>query len=302
MLRAQAPTPNEALMKRADSITVGDYCEAAQAVLAAPAVIRALADDSTNARSNAAIICDPLFSSFSLLALTGQTRAPMKAIARIHTEGYSEARKQILEAMSQFRASVRADGVRDVPRASIPTDVNTKLVRASETAQSLLVAAARDRALTRLARYERKLGPTSAKLNGPEVLLNYAAQRWVPGFKATPLGGPSPLEIVATYAPGYVTHVGNRFEPVSASEFGLRYYLFGEQFGKSGFQGILMPSYWSVGALTASDRNGALVWPWDGQTRTGAYLSWGAIKVGYISGRPGEWLVTKQFQAVPFVF
>jgi len=304
LLRAQAvePTPDEALMRRADSITVGDYCQAARQVLASSAVIQALASDSTNARSNAAIICDPLLSSFSLLALTGRSRAPMAAIARINTEGYSVARRGIFEAMSEFRAMVRADPVRTVVRTSTTPEVSGALVRASETAQSLLTAAARDRALLRLGNYERKLGPTSAKLNGPEVLLNYAAQRWIPGFKATPLGGPSPWELVASYTPGYVTWTNDRVQPVSASEFGLRRYLFGEKFGKSGLSGLLRPSYWAVGVLTASDRNGALVGPWEGTSHSGGYLGWGTVKLGYIADRQGQWMIGKQFQAVRFLF
>jgi hypothetical protein len=192
--------------------------------------------------------------------------------------------------------------VREVVRSAIGPELNTEVVRISTTAQSLLTAAARDRALMRLARYERKLGPTSAKLNGPEVLINYAAQRWIPGFTATPIGGPSPLELVASYVPGYVTSVGGRVQPVSASEFGMRYYMFGEKFGATGMRGLLFPSYWSAGVITASDRNGALVWPWEGRDHSGAYVSWGTIKVGHVNGRQGKWLVSKQFQAVPFLF
>lgn len=299
---AQDPAPDAALPLRADSITLGDYCRIAQQTLSLPAVIRAIAADSTNARSNAAIICDPLLSSFSLLALTGRAPAPFAAVARANTAGYSAARRGLFEAMSEFRATVLAPDVRDEVRTALGADGSAELARVSTTAQSLLTAAARDRALVRLSKYERKLGPTSAKLNGPEVLLNYAAQRWIPGFKATPLDGPSPLELVASYAPGYVTSADGSVDPVSASEFGVRYYLFGEQFGKTGLRGVLMPSYWSAGVITASDRNGALVWPWEGRDRSGGYVSWGAIKVGYIKGRQGEWLVSKQFQAVRFLF
>lgn len=301
---AQAVTPptDSVLMKRADSLTVGDYCRLAQQALGAPAVIAALDSDSTDARSNAAVICDPLLSSFSLSALAGRAPAPLAAIARINTDGSAVARKGVFEAMSEFRAMVRGPSVRPVVQTAIGAEASQQLASVAETAQSLLVVAGRDRALVRLAKYERKLGPTSAKLNGPEVLLNYVAQLWVPGFKATPLGGPSPLELVASYAPGYVTSVDGRPQAVSASEFGIRYYLFGERFGQTGYRGLLLPSYRSAGVITASSRNGALVWPWEGRDRSGAYVSWGAIKVGYIKGRQGEWLLSKQFQAVPFVF
>lgn len=296
------PSANETLLARADSITVGDYCRVAQGVLATPGIITLLAHDSASVRSHTAIICDPLLSSFSLRALGGNAPAPLAAVARVNNDGYSAARRGIFDSMSEFRATVLAASRRNEVNAALGPALRAELSVISTTAQNLLTGQARDRALERLARYERKLGPTSAKLNAPEVMLNYVAQRWVPLFRATPLGGPSPLEIVASYAPGYLTVVNDSPVPVSASELGVRYYLFGERFGRSGTQGLLFPTYFSVGMLTASDRNGALVWPWEGKDRMGGYLSWGAIKVGYIGGRQGEWLVSKQFQAVPFVF
>lgn len=295
------PSTDETLLARADSITVGDYCKVARATLASPTVIATLGADTADARAQTAIICDPLLASFSLRALAGRAPAPLAAVARVRTNGYSEARHGIFDAMSDLRATLRAPGVRvPILRAIGPAD-SAMLVRASETAQGLLSGVARDAALARLARYERKLGPTSAKLNGLEVLLNYGAQ-WIPVFRPSPLKGPSPWEIVASYTPAYVTSVGGRVQPVSASEFGLRHYLFGEAFGAPGPRGIVLPTYWSAGVLTTSDRNGALVWPWEGKTRTGAYVSWGATKVGYIPGRHGAFLMSKQFQAVPFVF
>jgi hypothetical protein len=301
-LGAQDVTPEMALLARADSITLGEYCDVAERVLAVGAVIRALEADSTDARSNAAIICDPLLSSFSLLALSGGSAAPMAAVARLRTEGSSAARERVFAAMSEFRAAVRSDPVRRTVRDSGGTTLSAELTRVAETAQQLFTLGARDRALARLARYERKLGPRSARLNFPEVLLNYAAQRWVPGFRPTPLGGPSPWELVASYAPGYATMVGGRVEPVSASEFGLRRYLFGDRFSQPGLLGLVLPTYWAVGVVTASDRNGALVWPWQGADRSGAYVSWGTIKLAYIKRDRGTWLMGKQFQIVPFVF
>ena len=296
------PIPDSSLLARADSITVGDYCAIARTVLAAPAVIATLATDSTIARLTAASLCDPLLSSFSLRSLFGASHAPIAAVARLHPSGNREGRARIFEAMSEFRATVLESSIRDTVRAAIGAEASGVLARVSGTAQSLLTSAARDRALDRLSRYERKLGPTSARLNGAEVLLNYAAQRWIPGFRAHPLNGPSPWEVVASYAPGYVTVRDSKVAVVSASEFGVRRYLFGERFGAEGWRGLLYPTYWAAGVVTASDRNGALVWPWEGRDRSGAYLSWGEIKVGYLRGRDGAWLVSKQFQAVPFLF
>jgi len=297
------PDANATLLARADSITVGDYCDVARQVLAAPGVIGILASDSSGARISAATICDPFLSSFSLRALIAGGRAPFAAVARVHNGGSSTSRKAIFEAMSEFRATVRGADVVVAIRDTIGRELNTQFVRVAETAQGLLTAAARDRALDRVARYERKLGPTSPKLNGPEVLLNFAAQRWLPLFRPTALGGPSHLEVVASYSPAYVPLTSGHVQAASASEFGLRYYMFGEQFGGSGWRGTLLPTYWSIGALTVSDRNGALVWPWEGRDHTGVYLSWGSIKAGYVSGREGgKWLASKQFQAIRFVF
>ena len=296
------PTTTERLLARADSITVGDYCRVANGVLSSRAMIVALADDSATVRVSAASICDPLLTDFSLRALRGEAPAPLAGIARLRRGGYSAVRGSLFDAMDEFRAAVTSPEARAALRQSTDSATVIELVRVTETAHSLLVLASRDSALARLRRYERKLGPSSARLNAPEVLLNYAAQRWVPGFGPRPLSGPGPLELVASYVPTYATIVDKRLQAVSASEFGIRWYMFGEKFGAQGVKGLLFPSYWSAGALVVSDRNGALVWPWDGRTRTGAFVSWGTVKVGHVGGRRGEWIVSRQVQIIPFVF
>jgi hypothetical protein len=295
--------PDASLMRRADSVTVGEYCRLAQHIVADTLVLAALGSDSTGARTRAVVICNPLLSSFSLLALTGRTHAPLRAVARVNNNVDRAAQRELFAAMEEFRANTRQPGVREVVSTALGAE-NSAFVNAAETAHALEVITARDNALRRLANYERKLGPASAKLNAPEVLLNYAAQRWIPGFRPTPLGGPSPWEVIAAYTPGYITFADGESGvlPVSASEFGLRFYLFGETFGRSGMAGLLLPSYFSFGVLTASDENGALVWPWRGRERSGGFVSWGSIKVGYIDRARGTWLFSRQFQAVPFVF
>jgi hypothetical protein len=300
--QAARSAPDSALIARADSFTVGDYCRVTRAVTASKPIMTALASDSVIVRVSGATICDPLLSSFSLRALFGGTHAPLAAVARLHTQGTAEARTRIFDAMSEFRATVQSPEMIEAVERGLDSTSNRLLVRVTSTVQSLLTSAARDRALNRLARYERKLGPTSARLNGAEVLLNYAAQRWIPRFRADPLQGPSPWEVIASYTPGYVTRSANRVQPVSAGEFGLRRYLFGDRFGQSGAHGLLYPSYWAAGVITASDRNGALVWPWEGRNRAGGFVSWGSLKVAYIPDRTGSFLFTKQFQAIPFVF
>lgn len=297
-----AAQPDSALLARAEQFTVGDYCRAAKSVLASKPIMTRLETDSVIVRVSAATICDPLLSSFSLRALFGGTHAPLAAVARLHPQGTAESRTRVFDAMTEFRSTVQSPNMLDTVARYLGRDTSLMLVRVTSTVQSLLTTAARDGALERLARYERKLGPTSARLNGIEVFLNYAAQRWSPAFRAHPLRGPSPLEVVASYTPGYVTGVGGRAQPVSAAEFGLRRYLFGPKFGQSGWRGLVQPSYWSIGAVAASDRNGALVGPWEGRTRAGAFVSWGSVKVAYVPNRTGAFLITKQFQAIPFVF
>lgn len=299
---AVAQPANETLRARADSIHVRDYCRIATQTLASPQIRTALRDDSTPAALARVSICDPLVADFSLLDLLGAEPVSLASVARVHTGGHAIRTRTVFDAMREFRSIVQGPEVRPVRRAQLGDSLEQALTRVVETAQSVFTLQARDAALARLARYERKLGPTSAKLNGVETLLNYAAQRFVPLFRPSPTRGPSPLELVASYVPVYATIADDRATAVSASEFGVRVYLFGDAFGREGFAGIVRPSYWSAGALVTSDRNGALVWPWDDRTRTGVYLSWGALKVGYVPGRDGAVVVSRQLQVIPFVF
>ena len=295
--------PDERLLQPADSITAGDYCRLAQRIMSDSMVVAALAADARAARANVAIICDARVSTHSLLRLSGRGSASLRAVARVRNDVPSAALAAVRDAMGEFRADVQAAELRPLVQAALGEE-NAAFVRVSTTAQSLEQLTARDQALRRLAKYERKLGPTSPRLNGVEVMLNFAAQRWIPGFKPTPSGGPSPLEVIAAYSPGYVTFGDSdaSVAPVSASEFGLRFYLFGDAFGRTGFPGLLLPSYFAFGAVTASDGNGALVWPWRGRERSGVFFSWGTIKIAYIDRDRGAWLFSRQFQAIPFVF
>ncbi len=300
--RAQAPVPT-ALLARAESLTVGDYCVAARNAANKPAVRTALADDAALVEDQLTRICDARVAPLSLRALTGSGSASLAAVGRLRAKGLHEAMVSPLDtAMQIVRSRLRATDVRTVVRTAVGDSAAQALTVVTETANGLFVLEARDKALTRLANYERKLGPSSAKLNAVELLVNYAAQRWIPGFSPSVTRGPSPLELVASYVPTYATVQNKNFTAVSASEFGARWYLFGEQWGKDGMAGVVRPSYVSIGALVASDKSGALAWPWDGKTRTGAYVSWGAIKLGYVQGRQGALLVSRQVQMVPFVF
>ena len=300
---SRAPLSADArLYARAESLTVGDYCRAARSALASVNVVKSLGPKSAAAEISTELICSPLLNTATLLSLRGDQPASLKSVARINAGQYAELNRRTLIAMKAFFTLVRSDDMVPVTKEALDDGLNTLLIRTTETVNSLLSAAARDSALVRLANYERKLGPTSARLNIAEVLLNYGAQRFIPGFMPGTVSGPSPWEIVAAYVPTYGTIANKRAQAVSVAEFGLRHYLFGKQFGATGREGILRPTYWSAGALVVSDDNGALVWPWRDKQRVGAYISWGALKLGYVHGRNGEFLVSRQLQVIPFLF
>jgi hypothetical protein len=299
---ASAKSTDARLFARADTITVGDYCQVARMVVAAPAVIAALGNDARAVESNAAVLCTPALSPMPLRTVRGDQPASLAGVARLHADAYRQLSRNVFAAMESFRSLTRTDALRPVVRAALGDSANTALVRATETAHGLIVLETRNAALARLSNYERKLGPTSARLNAAEVLLNYGAQRFVPGFTPSVTRGPSPWEVVASYVPTYGTYANGKPQAVSASEFGLRHYLFGERFGASGWRGLLLPTYWSAGAVVVSDRNGALVWPWQDRQRTGAFVSWGSVKLGYVKGRHGQWLLSRQLQVIPLVF
>ena len=294
---------DKSLLARADSLTVGDYCAAASNAAGKATIRAALADEVALVDAQLTRICDPRVAPLSLRALTGSGSASLAAVGRLREKGLHEALVSPLDtAMQIVRSRLRGADVRPLLRAAIGDSASQALTVVSETANGLFVREARDRALVRLSNYERKLGPGSAKLNVVELLLNYGAQRFVPGFSPSVTRGPSPIELVASYVPTYGTVEGKKLAAASATEFGARWYLFGNQWGKDGVAGLLRPSFLSVGALVASDKSGALAWPWDGHTRTGAYVSWGELKVGYVPGRKGAWLVSRQMQVLPFVF
>ncbi|MEP6779129.1 MAG: hypothetical protein ABJC26_04510 [Gemmatimonadaceae bacterium] len=270
--------------------------------MASAEVVKALGARSAGVELSANVICAPSLTNTPLIALRGDQPAALSSVARLHSDEYVELHRRTLSAMKTFFAAMRADDMLPVAKAALGDTMNALLVRTTETVNSLLAVAARDSALVRLSHYERKLGPGSARLNVAEVFINYAAQRFVPGFAPSKVTGPSPWEIVASYVPTYGTVADKRLQAVSASEFGLRRYMFGEQFGAEGKMGILLPSYWSAGAIVVSDNNGALVWPWQDRQRIGAFVSWGSIKAGYVPGRKGQLLLSRQMQVIPFVF
>ncbi len=294
---------DSSLLARADQYTVGDYCRLASAALADTGVQRALADERALVDVHLERICDARVAAMPLRSLTGRGAASLAAVARLRQPAFQQLAAVPLDtAMRIVRSRLRSTELRPLVRQALGDSANQRFFTVSETAAQLYVRDARDRAVARVARYERKLGPQSPQLNGVEVLLNYSAQRWVPGFAPSVVRGPSPLEVIASYVPTYATVSNGDPVAVSASEFGVRRYLFGDAWGKTGKAGLLRPAYVSLGALVASDRSAALAWPWDGRTRTGVFAGWGQFKVAYIPGRKSAVLVARQMQIVPFAF
>ncbi|MCC7055712.1 MAG: hypothetical protein IT355_20750 [Gemmatimonadaceae bacterium] len=294
---------DESLLARADSITVGDYCSATRSVLRAPAVLAALQPDEALFDAALDRVCDPRVAALRLRELTASGAAPLAAVARLRQEAYRTVQAAPLDSAMQLLAGrLRQADVRPVVLAAVGDSVNRDFVRATETARLLFLLSARDRTLQRLANYERKLGPQSPKLNGVEVLLNYAAQRWVRGFRGSATGGPSPWEVITAYVPTYATVAGGRAMPAAASELGVRHYNFARSWGTPGWRSLIKPPYISLGAAVASDRLGTLTVPWEDRTRLGAFLGWGETKLAWIPGRRGQVLLTRQIQLVPFTF
>jgi hypothetical protein len=169
------------------------------------------------------------------------------------------------------------------------------------------------RQLENLRRFERKFGPSSVKLNFLEVLANYGLQ-FVPwpklvGVDAT--GSPRPWEAIVAYRTTYLTLTGvtgdsGTFSPqaVSTAEFGLRHYNFGESWGtgSSTIARMLKPGYWSIGVIVAPENNGAMRYPWRGESRWGPYLAWGNLKVGWLTGRDKRVVVSREVMLVPYIF
>jgi hypothetical protein len=153
----------------------------------------------------------------------------------------------------------------------------------------------------KLRRFEKKFGPNAPKLNALEVGLNFIAQRF-PGFRPNDRG-PGAWEVIAAYDTGYLTLVDEEPAVVSTAGFGLRYYLLGNGWGEAdGLAGMLKPGHASAGVLLAPNEDGALLWPWQGEERIGGFVTWGALKLAYVGGDEERFMVSREFQAIPWLF
>lgn len=154
----------------------------------------------------------------------------------------------------------------------------------------------------KLNRFERKYGPSAPSRNIAEVVLNFGAQ-WVPGFRANEDGWPSRVEVITSYVPTYVQVPLTEWKSgaVTVAEVGVRTYVW--QQGWGGDQGgVLRPGYISFGMVVAGERDGAMMSPFKGSSRFGAFFGWGDAKIALIGGQDARLLVTRTFHVVPWAF
>lgn len=236
-------------------------------------------------------------------ALTG--KPGLNALSRLHQRrfdfnaaGFVSA--DSLEADLQLLKSVANNELTEALDEKLDESTTDALLQPVTQLQEAQLQISLNESIERLRRYERKFGPGSAPLNGPEILLNYLLQR-APGF-GPHANGPGPLEAVLSYSSAYLTFKNQEPAAVSILEIGLRHYNFGAGWGGSGFAGYLKPGYFTFGLAIAGEKDGAFTWPFRGKERLGAFFSWGDIKVAYLGGNDSRWLLSRQFQFVPLIF
>lgn len=230
--------------------------------------------------------------------LAEATRIPrMSAIARTAS---GTAPQKVVVALYEVKG-LRNNEVREALEAATSREEARRVLAPVTAFQSAQLDLSIEDSERVLRMYERKFGPSSARLNGMEVLANYALQR-LPGFGPNAASEPGPLEVIASYSPTYVTYADGEPRMVSVSEFGIRHYFFGERWGGSGLKGVIRPAYMTAGLAVASEADGAMRWPWRGEARLGGFLSWGQLKVAYVAGDNQRLMLSRQFQIVPWAF
>lgn len=221
----------------------------------------------------------------------------LSALARLKS---GLAPPHIVEALNGIKG-LRNNEVREALEATTSTAEARTILWPVTTFQAEQLDRSIANSVAILRKYERKFGPDSARLNGPEVLLNYGLQR-VRGFGPNGDGEPGPFEAIASYSPTYITYAAGEAQMVSVSEFGLRRYFFGAHWGAAGWKGLLRPAFLTFGVAVAGEEDGALKWPWKGDARLGGFFSWGELKVAYVVGDDQRFMVSRQFQLVPWAF
>ena len=232
------------------------------------------------------------------MATEGPRTAPLERIARWR-------RNDVLALMTPAEA-VALDSLAMVSSQYLPDLLE---LRVSVDSANTLFAPVRafnrarrqvslSQSLEKLRRYERKYGPGSPRLNAAEIGLNFVAQN-VPPFQPSADGWPSPLELVASYVPTYLTVHDGRAQAWTVLEGGVRLYMFDPAWGQPGMAGVIRPSHISAGLAVVNEVGGALREPWRGDSRLGAFLSWGDAKIAFVGGDGPNVLIHVRFSSFP---
>jgi len=161
-----------------------------------------------------------------------------------------------------------------------------------------------------LRRYEIVYGSSAPKLNFLETSIYLGILQHVSGFGPTEDGGPGSLELILSYSTAYVSIYDTDTEDIiplnpvrSMFEIGLRKYLFREGWGSKEWKTkFLKPSYAALGLVVSGQQKGALTWPLSGKEKYGVFGAWGGIKLAYIFGDNGSFLLSKQLMTIPYLF
>lgn len=235
-------------------------------------------------------------------------------IARWHQARYTAAG---LASVDSAIAGVRQiANVHIVPLLPLSTADVDALLKPLDDLGSEVRNAAQLVAEDRLRRYEIKYGPDSPRLNGAEVLANYAGQLVFPCTKLWPFpclgvredGGPSPYEIVIGYRTTDLTASddgsgGFRPRIVSTGQLGLRLYDFGEGAGEGGrLARLRRPTHRAFGLFLMPPRDAPLISPLAARNRVGGFLGWGGLHLGYVGGQRERLVFGTGMQILPYLF
>ncbi len=291
-----------------EPVTMVDFVGAVREAAGKAGLAGAEPDRSEELEANLVIIEASGIDPLSVEEAAANLHRPgLMTLSRQHRAQYAFGS---LAAHDVSRLRVAIDRVRQIANDYIYESLSTAVgdAAADEIFQPLtdyhraILSESLGHNLEKMRRFEKKFGPRAPRLNALEVGVNFLLQR-VPGFYPTDEKGPGPLEVVASYDAAYLTVVDEEPELISTAGFGIRYYLLGDGWGEEdGFTGFLKPGYFSLGVLVAPEEDGVLVWPWQGEERLGGFFTWGELKLAYVGGDEDRFMVSREFQTIPWLF
>lgn len=192
-------------------------------------------------------------------------------------------------------------------RDKLPKSARDSLWPPLDTLQDKLTAVQLAANKDNLRRFFIKYGPDAPRLNAAEVLLNYVAQLWIPGFLPSVNGRPTPNELVATYRTTDLTATRGTSGPfqarvVTSAQLGLRRYNFGVDCGTGRFADLLRPCQQSAGGFLVGRGDTPLNNPWQLRHRGGVYWARGKYHVGAIFGSDRQFVFGVDQQLLPYIF